>query len=183
MSHPLSLKFTKFIYRHERQEEIYFKSMSFITDTSDLVKWLRFIILSSCQHLWQLLNMSLSLELISSHGSRLLGSLLSNSDFRTRTKKWFKFFCSSLERKVEIPSMRLLTMDHRKLGRSKHSPNLRLFPNGNKKGGFLCQAELPVLPDVSVCFVQRLKKILFNCITACKEKVIMDKRERKPWFL
>lgn len=60
MSHILTLNFTKFIdlYGHKRQEEIYFKFMSFIIDPTDHVKWLRFIITSSCQHLWQLLNMS-----------------------------------------------------------------------------------------------------------------------------
>lgn len=40
MSHPLSFDFTKFIdlHSHERQEEIYFKLMSFITDPADLIK-------------------------------------------------------------------------------------------------------------------------------------------------
>lgn len=124
MFHPLPLNFTKFIdlYSHERQEEIYFKFMSFITDPTDLVKWLRFTILSSRQHLWQVLNMSLYLRLTSSRGLGLFGSSLSNSDFRTRTNKWFKIFCSSLEREFEILLRRLLTVDHRNLGRSKRSP-------------------------------------------------------------
>lgn len=66
MSHALSLNFTKFIdlYSHERQEGIYFKFTSFITDPTDHVKRLRFIITSSCQHLRQLLNMSFYLRLL-----------------------------------------------------------------------------------------------------------------------
>ena len=60
MSHTLSLNSTQFIdlYSHKRQEEIYFRVMSFITDPTDHVKWLGFIITSSLQHLWQLLNVS-----------------------------------------------------------------------------------------------------------------------------
>ena len=170
-SHPLPLNFTKFIdlYSHERQEEIYFKFMSFMTDPTDLVKWPRFIILSSRQHLWQLLNVLLYLGLTSSRGLGLFGSSLSNPDFRTRTHKWFKFFCSSLERGFETLLRRLLTVDHRNLGRSKRSPSLHLFPYGNKKRGSLCQTE--VLPGGSVCSIPRLKKIVFNCISTCQRKI------------
>ena len=102
---------------------------------------LTLILPSSHQCLQQLLNMSLCLLLTSSHGLGLFGSSLSNSGFTTRTNKWFKFFCSSLEREFEVPLRRLLTTDHRNLGRSKHFPNLHLFPYGTKERSALCQTD------------------------------------------
>ena len=138
--HRSPFNFTKFtdLHIHERPEEMYFKFMSFITDPADLVKGSG---LSSHQRLRRLLNMSLCLALTSSHGLGLFGSSLSNSGFRTGTNKWFKFFCSSLEREFEIHLRRLSTTDHRNLGRSKYFPNLHLFPYGAKERSSLCQTD------------------------------------------
>lgn len=109
---------------------------------------------------------------------RHFGSWLSNSDFRTRTNKEFKYFCSSLARVFEIHWRRLLTWATDSWGRSRRSPERCLFPYGNKGRGTLHQADSCAPQQASLLHME-LQNNSIHCPPFAKVKVLIDKIEKE----